>query len=139
MRWTIFTTNAPFKGRVRDRAVGKRYVAARLVVYPEFQTRKTSSPIRGIQWKRRLKSARCASLLYCTKPKKFVRVLKSYSIRPEASRAMNLRAGHEVAVTRGLPDPGASHEAQGRCEPRVDAVQRHEIVEQVVGVVRRNA
>src|SRR2546421_11117046 len=97
MRCTIFTTNAPFKGRVSDRAAGKRYVAARLVVYPEFQTRNTSSPIWGIQWNRRLKSARCASLLYCTKPRKLVRVLKSYSSRPEASRAVKPPAGRRAA------------------------------------------
>src|SRR5207247_8212194 len=42
---------------------------------------------------------------------------------------------HEVYVSGRLPDPRAAHEAERRSEVTVDAVERDEVVEQVVGVV----
>src|SRR2546422_4689155 len=80
-RCTTLTTKAPLSGRDRARVSGKRNRASGSVVYPEFHTKKTSSPITGIQWNRTLKSTRSFSLSYCTKASKLVRVLKSYSNR----------------------------------------------------------
>ena len=48
-----------------------------------------------------------------------------------------MRSRHEVAVAGRLPDPRAPDEAKRRFEPRVDAVERDEIVEEIVRVVRR--
>src|SRR5256886_9308338 len=80
-RCTTLTTNAPLSGRASARVSGKRNRASGSVVYPEFHTRKTSSPITGIQWNRRLKSTRSLSLSYCTNASRLVLVFKSYSNR----------------------------------------------------------
>src|SRR5712692_7939746 len=86
-RCTTLTTNAPLSGRARARVSGKRNRASGSVVYPEFHTRKTSSPITGIQWNRTLKSTRLLSLSYWTNASRLVRVLKSYSNRVADSTA----------------------------------------------------
>src|SRR5207249_2344688 len=68
------------------------------VVYPEFHTRKTSSPITGIQWNRILKSTRSLSLRYWTNASRLVRVLKSYSNRLADSTAVNAPTGKRAVV-----------------------------------------
>src|SRR2546421_7263670 len=50
-RCTTLTTNAPLSGRASARVSGKRNRASGSVVYPEFHTTNTSSPITGIQWR----------------------------------------------------------------------------------------
>src|SRR5438034_10592465 len=60
-RCTTLTTNAPLSGRARARVSGNRNRASGSVVYPEFHTTNTASPITGIQWNRRLKSTRSLS------------------------------------------------------------------------------
>src|SRR3989440_9649183 len=50
-RCTSLTTNAPLSGRASARVSGKRNRASGSVVYPEFHTTNTSSPITGIQWR----------------------------------------------------------------------------------------
>src|SRR5712691_7527285 len=48
------------------------------------------------------------------------------------------RPWHEVHVPRRLPDPRAADEAKRRGEAAVDAVQRDEVVEEIVRVVGRD-
>src|SRR6266436_759124 len=97
-RCTTLTTNAPLSGRARARVSGKRNRESGSVVYPEFHTRKTSSPITGIQWNRTLKSTRLLSLSYWTNASRLARVLKSYSNRFADSRAVNAPAGNFAVV-----------------------------------------
>ena len=70
--------SAPFSGCENARRQGKRQGRPDRVK-PEFQTTNRSSPITGIQWKRRLKSARRSSFSYCANPRKSARVLNAYS------------------------------------------------------------
>src|SRR5439155_18204251 len=42
---------------------------------------------------------------------------------------------HEVYVSGRLANPGAADEAERRGEARVDAVERHEVVKEIVGIV----
>src|SRR5712691_5208086 len=48
------------------------------------------------------------------------------------------RPWHEVHVPRRLPDPRAADEAKRRGEARVDAVERDEVVEEIIRVVGRD-
>src|SRR6267378_2326843 len=80
-RCTTFTTKAPLRGRDRARVSGQRNRESGSVVYPEFHTTNTSSPITGMQWNRRLKSTRALALSYWTNASRLARVLKSYSNR----------------------------------------------------------
>src|SRR5207249_10835608 len=86
-------TKAPLSRRDRACASGKRNRASGWVVYPEFQTRKTSSPITGIQWNRTSKSTRSLSLSYWTNASTLERVLKSYSKRLADSRSEERSVG----------------------------------------------
>src|SRR2546425_10710395 len=97
-RCTTLTTKAPLSGRARARVSGKRNRASGSVVYPEFHTTNTSSPITGIQWKRTLKSTRSLSLSYCTNASRLVRVLKSYSNRLADNTAVNAPTGRSALV-----------------------------------------
>src|SRR5207247_79888 len=97
-RCTTLTTNAPLSGRASARVSGKRNRASGSVVYPEFHTRKTSSPITGIQWNRILKSTRSLSLPYWTNASRLVRVLKAYSNRFADSTAVNAPTGKRAVV-----------------------------------------
>src|SRR2546425_10673939 len=92
-RCTTLTTNAPLSGRASARVSGKRNRASGSVVYPEFHTTNTSSPITGIQWNRRLKSTRSLALSYCTNASRLARVSKSYSSRFADTIAVNAPAG----------------------------------------------
>ena len=52
--------------------------------------------------------------------------------------AEGVRSRHEVAVARRLPDARAPDESDRRCEPRRDAVERDEVVEEIVRVIGRD-
>src|SRR6266700_8008680 len=97
-RCTTLTTNAPLSGRDRARVSGKRNRASGSVVYPEFHTTNTSSPITGIQWNRTLKSTRLLSLSYWTNARRLVRTLKSYSNRLADDTAVNAPTGSAAFV-----------------------------------------
>src|SRR5439155_10255840 len=91
-------TKAPLSGRDRACVSGKRNRASGWVVFPEFQTRKTSSPITGIQWNRTSQSTRSLSLSYWTNASTLERVLKSYSNRLADSTAVNAPTGSRAVV-----------------------------------------
>src|SRR5204863_426432 len=97
-RCTTLTTNAPLSGRASAPVSGKRNRASGSVVYPEFHTTNTSSPITGIQWNRRLKSTRSLSLSSCTNASRLVRVVKSYSNRLADNTAVNAPTGNRAVV-----------------------------------------
>src|SRR6266850_3894974 len=97
-RCTTLTTKAPLSGRARARVSGKRNRASGSVVYPEFHTTNTSSPITGIQWNRTLKSTRSLSLSYWTNASRLVRALKSYSNRLADNTAVNAPTGRSALV-----------------------------------------
>src|SRR2546426_5542896 len=97
-RCTTLTTKAPLSGRARARVSGKRNWERGSVVYPEFHTTNTSSPITGIQWNRTLKSTRSLSLSYWTNASTLVRVLTSYSNRFAETTAVNVPTGNWAVV-----------------------------------------
>jgi len=105
-----FDDERPVERRASARVSGKRNRASGSVVYPEFHTTNTSSPITGIQWNRRLKSTRSLSLSYCTNASRLVRALKSYSNRLADNTAVNAptRSSAFVRVQIGAHDDVAT-------------------------------
>src|SRR6266550_2102800 len=88
----------PVERAGQRRVSGNRNRASGSVVYPEFHTTNTSSPITGIQWKRTLKSTRSLSLSYWTNASRLVRTLKSYSKRLADNTAVNAPTGRSALV-----------------------------------------
>src|SRR6476661_4575739 len=63
----------------------------------------------------------------------------AWNLDVELPDTEHLRPRHEVDVPCRFPNPGAPDKAEGRGEASVDTVERHEVVEQVVGIVGCNA
>jgi len=68
-------------GRRQRRASGEAETGKRLVVYPEFHTTNTSSPITGIQWNGPFEVDASPLIVVLNEREQAVRGLKSYSNR----------------------------------------------------------